>query len=122
MPKKSTSSVRVFYPKFSREEVIQELRKSLGELEKRLPCTLVVLFGSYAGGNYTAASDVDLLVVYQGEENDHAYATVKGVFRIPRLEPHVYSEHEYNEMKTQIKKMISGGIIIYEKKEDDRLQ
>jgi len=117
MPKKSTSSVRVFYPKFSREEVIQELRKSLGELEKRLPCTLVVLFGSYAGGNYTAASDVDLLVVYQGEENDQAYATVKGVFRIPRLEPHVYSEIDYLQMKDVVQKMIRDGVVIYQRKD-----
>jgi len=115
MPKKSTSSVQVFYPRFSREEVIQELRKSLGELEKRLPCTLVVLFGSYAKGNYTAASDVDLLVVYQGEENDQAYATVKGVFRILRLEPHVYPENDYRQMKDTVQKMIRNGVVIYQR-------
>ncbi len=117
MPKKSISSVRVFYPKFSREEVIQELSKGLGELEKRLPCTLVVMFGSYAEGNYTVASDVDLLVVYRGEENDQAYATVKRVFRIPRLEPHVYSESDYRQMKDTIQKMIRDGVVIYQRED-----
>jgi len=104
MPKKSTSSVRIFYPRFNREEVVQTLRQRLADLQKQLPCTLVVLFGSYARGNYTVASDVDLLVVYQGKENEQAYATVKQVFGIPRLEPHVYAENGYLTMKDTLQK------------------
>ena len=113
MPKKSTSSVRIFYPGFSREELIQTLRQKLADLQKQLPCLLVVLFGSYARGNYTVASDVNLLVVYQGEENNQAYATVKQVFRIPRLEPHVYAENDYPMMKDTIQRMMTGGVVIY---------
>jgi predicted nucleotidyltransferase len=113
MLKKSTSSVQIFYPGFSRKEVTQSLRQKLTDLQKQLPCLLVVLFGSYARGNYTVASDVDLLVVYQGEENDQAYTTVKQVFRIPRLEPHVYAENDYLTMKDTIQKMIAGGVVIY---------
>jgi len=113
MPKKSTSSVRIFYPGFSREELIQTLRQKLADLQKQLPCLLVVLFGSYARGNYTVASDVDLLVVYQGEENDQAFATVKSTLSIPHLEPHVYAENDYRTMKDTIQKMITGGVVIY---------
>ncbi|MGQ9780086.1 MAG: nucleotidyltransferase domain-containing protein [Bacillota bacterium] len=40
------------------------------ELETRLPLRLVALFGSYGRGNYTAASNVDLLVVYRGPGNE----------------------------------------------------
>lgn len=114
MPKRSTSSVQIFYPGFSREEVIQTLRQRLNDLQKQLPCLLVVLFGSYARGNYTVASDVDLLVIYQGEENDQAYATVKQVLHIPRLEPHVYPENDYRTMKDVIQKMIRDGVVIYQ--------
>jgi hypothetical protein len=113
MPKKSTGSVRIFYPRFSREEVVQTLRQRLTDLQKQLPCTLVVLFGSYARGNYTVASDVDLLVVYQGEENEQAYAIVKQALRVPHLEPHVYAENDYRTMEDTINKMIKDGVVIY---------
>ena len=115
MPKKSSSSVQVFYPKLSKEELIQAISKNLEELKKRLPLLLVVLFGSYARGNYTVASDVDLLVVYKGEENKAAYATVKRTLDIPNLEPHVYAEKEYENMRETIKSMIRDGIILYQK-------
>lgn len=67
MEEKSSSSVRVFYPRFNREDIIHLITKNLGNLKRELPLLLVVLFGSYAKGNYTVASDVDLLVVYEGE-------------------------------------------------------
>jgi predicted nucleotidyltransferase len=114
MPKKSSSSVQVFYPKLSREELIQAINKNLEELKKRLPLLLVVLFGSYARMNYTVASDVDLLVVYKGKENKAAYATVKKALNIPRLEPHVYAKKEYDDMEEAIKSMIRDGIILYQ--------
>jgi len=117
MPKKSTSSVQIFYPGFNRDEVIQSLRHKLDDLQKQLPCLLVVLFGSYARGNYTVASDVDLMVVYQGEENDQAYATVKQALSIPHLEPHVYAENDYLTMKDTIQKMITGGVVIYRRED-----
>jgi len=113
MLKKSTSSVQIFYPLLSREEVILSLRQKLDALQKQLPCLLVVLFGSYARGNYTVASDVDLLVVYQGKENDQAYATIKKALNIPHLEPHVYAEDDYRTMQDTIQKMITGGVVIY---------
>ena len=113
MLKKSSSSVRVFYPEFNKEEVIQEISSNLDRLERELPLLVVVLFGSYARGNYTVSSDVDLLVVYAGEEKKEAYAIVKRTFKIPRLEPHVYSECEYKEIENTVKKMIKDGIILY---------
>jgi len=119
MPRKSSGSVQVFYPKFNREEIIQALTQKLGNLQRRLPCLLVVLFGSYAKGNYTVASDVDLLVIYQGKETEEAYAIVKRAFNMPHLEPHVYSEHEYREMRGDIEKMIRGGITIYRREESE---
>ncbi len=112
MLKKSSSSVQVFYPKFNREEIIQKLGKDLGNLVKELPLTLVVLFGSYARGNYTVASDVDVLVVYKGEEKQEAYSTVKRTLDIPHLEPHVYSEREYKEAEDTIKNMIKDGVVM----------
>jgi len=116
-----SSSVRVFYPKFSREELIARIDGRLLRLNEKLPLTLVVLFGSYAKGNYTAASDVDLLIVYKGEPRDEAYTLVKRELDIPLLEPHLYTEAECEIMWATIGKMIRDGVIIFDSRgrEDD---
>ena len=112
MLKKSLGSVQIFYPKFNKEELIQAIREKLEDLNKKLPLQLVVLFGSYAKGNYTVASDADLLVVYRGKERKDAYATVKKTLGVSRLEPHVYSDSEYEKMKKTINKMTKNGIVL----------
>ncbi|MCL6642782.1 MAG: nucleotidyltransferase domain-containing protein, partial [Candidatus Bipolaricaulota bacterium] len=63
MPSRSSSSVKVFYPKLSQAEVITRLRAGLKELQPQLPIARAVLFGSYAKGNHTVGSDIDLLIV-----------------------------------------------------------
>ena len=79
--------------------------------------SLVVLFGSYAKGNYTVASDVDFLVVYEGEGKKETYAIVKTALDIPNVEFHVYTEKEYKEMKDTVKRMTKEGVILFQKKE-----
>ena len=70
MQRKYSSSVRIFYPRFDRETIIKILQKKVQALKKELPVSLIVLFGSYAKDNYTAKSDIDLLVVYRGKVKD----------------------------------------------------
>lgn len=115
MQKTYSSSVRVFYPKFNKDDLIQNIRNKIEILDQKLPLNLVSLFGSYAKGNYTIASDIDLMVIYDGKPRDDAYSIVKKTILLPSLEPHVYSEGEYKEMKTTIDKMIRDGAIIYQK-------
>ena len=108
----SSNSVRVYYPRYDTEWLVQELKKRLNELNEELSTSLIVLFGSYAKGTHTVASDVDLLVVYQGARREDAYATVKRIINIPRLEPHVYTEQEHAAMRGVLSKMIASGIVI----------
>lgn len=58
------------------------------------------------------ASDVDLLIVYKGEERPDAFASAKKALDVPLLEPHVYSESEYERLKGVISRMIAGGIVL----------
>ena len=109
MRTESSSSVKVSYPPFTREQLLALLRKRLPLLEEKFPIKQAVLFGSYATGQETVASDVDLLVVYGGEPRGHAYALVKRTLRIPRLEPHVYAEEEYEQVKASLGRMIREG-------------
>lgn len=112
MQRESSSSVRIFYPRISREDLIEQLKAKLPDLTKELPLFLAVLFGSYAKGNYTVASDVDILVVHKGEERTDAFAKVKKALDIPLLQPHVYSEREYEALKETLGRMTAGGVVL----------
>jgi hypothetical protein len=105
--------VRVFYPRFSQKEVIERLRTRLGVLAESLPLTRAVLFGSYARGNFTVASDVDLLVIYQGEANPAAYALCKKILDLPGLEPHPFSATECLNQEETLKRMMAGGVVLF---------
>jgi len=112
MQNKSFSSVKVFYPPFNREELLALLRQRMPALQGKLPLKRVVLFGSYAKGRQTVASDIDLLVVYTGRPRADAYALVKRALNIRRLEPHVYAEEEYEQARMMVERMIRDGILI----------
>lgn len=113
MPKKSSGSVRVFYPRFNTQEVVLRVQQGLEALRRSLPVVRVVLFGSYAKGNYTVASDIDLLVVYRGPRREDAYNLVRRAVDLPRLEPHVYTEEEYAAIQKTLDRMTRGGRVIY---------
>ncbi|PMQ01208.1 MAG: hypothetical protein CBR30_06820 [Dictyoglomus sp. NZ13-RE01] len=115
MQKKLSSSVKIFYPQYSKEEVLEKIREALPQLSENLPLVLVVLFGSYAKGNFTAFSDIDLLVVYEDPIREDAFKIVKKSIRLRGLEPHVYSLSEFKEMENTISKMIENGVIILDK-------
>jgi len=112
MLKESSSSVRVFYPPLTREELLSLLRRRLPHLQVKLPVKSAVLFGSYAKGRHTVASDIDVLIIYAGEPREDAYALVKRTLNIRRLEPHVYAEEEYRQAKMTVERMIRDGIPI----------
>lgn len=117
MQRKFLNSVKIFYPKLSKEEVIQLLLQNLKILETKLPLVRVILFGSYAKGNYTVGSDVDLLVVYDGKKRSDDYAIVKKTLNIPRLEPHIYTKEEYEKIKDILEKMTKDGILLFPKED-----
>lgn len=114
MPSESSNSVRIFYPKFDREDLINSIKGKLDELNEDLSLVKVVLFGSYAKGNYTAASDVDLLVVYRGDPEEDPFKLVKETLSVSGLEPHVYREDEYEKSKETLEKMQEDGVELWD--------
>jgi predicted nucleotidyltransferase len=113
MLNRSSSSVKVFYPKFDTRQVTALVKKGIEPLSALLPLKLVALFGSYARGNYTVASDIDLLVIYGGKSRPNAYNLVKKTLQIPHLEPHVYSEGEYIGNKEVVDRMLRDSKVLF---------
>jgi len=116
MQRKYSSSVRVFFPKFSREEVVRELSRCVGENRKPLGLYKVLLFGSYARGNYTVSSDIDVFVVFDDEKisEDKVCKTLMKAIKLPRVELHIMSKKEFETCKSSkwVKTMEEEGIKI----------
>ena len=113
MPKESSSRVKIFYPRYSRAELVKRIQGRLAALAEMLPLKRVVLFGSWAKGKATAFSDVDLLVVYADPPREDAYQIVWKSLDIRGLEPHVYSQQEATERKRSLKQMAEDGILLF---------
>ncbi|MFB3902205.1 MAG: nucleotidyltransferase family protein [Acidobacteriota bacterium] len=102
--------MKVFYRPYSQSELLALIRAGLLALKERLPLKRVVLFGSYAKDRQTAGSDIDLLVIYSGPPLPDAFSIVKRTLKVPRLEPHVYSEEEYEQVRPTVERMIDDAI------------
>ena len=48
MPDTFSKDVKVFYPKFSKEELVENLKKSFSEISGKTRVERAMLFGSYA--------------------------------------------------------------------------
>jgi len=90
--------VRVTYPALTREQVIERLKQAQVNLERKLRVSRIILDGSYAEGRYTAGSDIDVIVIYEGEERPDAYKIVMEEVGLPRLEPKTYTADQFNAL------------------------
>jgi len=110
------SQVRVTYPVLDKDKVIKVLKEARSGLKKKLHVSRIVLYGSYAQGRHTAGSDIDVIVVYRGAERCDAYKLVVKEINLPRLEPKVYTEEQFNLMIAQSPKFAETiqreGIVI----------
>lgn len=113
MPNESPSSVKVFSPRYTQAQVLEILRNAIPQLVTHLPVQWAILFGSYARGNYTAFSDIDLLVVYSGETREDAFAVVKKGIPLRGLEPHVLTQEELRACLSVWKQMLRHSVTVW---------
>lgn len=101
MRRKYSSSVKVFFPKYSLEDVIREVRRCTSLFSEDLALKKVVIFGSYAKKRCTAGSDIDLFVVFDDSKcsEDKVYKTLMKNIELPRLELHIIPLEEYKMIK-----------------------
>jgi predicted nucleotidyltransferase len=112
MPRKSSSSVKIRYPRYDKERLVRELKKKFSEIAEKYKIKRVVLFGSYAKDKYTASSDIDILIIH-GIKNIDLYKKIKKLINIRGLELHIYSIDDYTKSRDRIERMIRKGIEIY---------
>lgn len=88
-----------------------------------LPVERIVLFGSYARGDYHEGSDVDLLIVvtHAGdifERSREALTALAGCAGTLDVEPHVYTAEEYRRLRNKGNPLITRaereGRVLYE--------
>jgi predicted nucleotidyltransferase len=76
------------------------VRKWIEPISSEAGVMKVVLFGSYATGKQTAASDIDLLVVIDAKrcDKDSAYKLIRRSIKLAMVELHILSKEEYQLM------------------------
>jgi len=118
MRRKSSSSVRIYFPKLSKEELVHLLKEKVKDLSKELPIKTATLFGSYAADRYTAASDIDVFAVIEGGNKGETYHKLYKGLGIDSLQLHLYTVDEYEKLKRNspsfIREVKSKGIPIFE--------
>jgi len=92
---------------------VARLAQAIPRLAESLPLERVVLFGSYATGRQTAASDLDVLVIYRGGPRVDAYQTVRRALGLPGVEPHVYTLEEARQLAPTLERMTRDGVTLY---------
>lgn len=99
---------KIYCPEIDKDSLVSILKDRIEKLSRKLRIRIAILFGSYATGRYTPASDVDLLVVVEDEDKEKAYSEIFKDLKISNLQLHLYTLKEYEKMKT------SGSLFIKE--------
>jgi len=123
---KSSGSVRIRYAP-SKERVEKILSKYFKNLANKLDLKIGILFGSYAKGNYSWGSDVDLLIVASNlPENQSKRFSILMDPDLPiQIEPFGYTTQEFKKMLDEkhpiVIEALSKGKILYASQDYRRL-
>lgn len=107
--------VKVYYPKHNKEEVLKIIQGKIRRIAGEQRIRLAILFGSYAKNNYTAFSDIDLLVVHENE-NPELYNLLYSEIGLTNLELHLYNVSNFRKVVLQsprFVKELEGSICVF---------
>ncbi|WP_243094737.1 nucleotidyltransferase domain-containing protein [Thermus thalpophilus] len=106
-------SVRVFYPKWTREELLRRLKEGVEALREEIPLLEAWLFGSWARGRALVGSDVDVLVIYRGARREDLHLLARRAFPGLPVELHAYAEEEAARLASVLERMRQGALRLY---------
>ena len=96
-------------------DVIEIIRQYIEIIKNDVSVEKVILYGSYAKGNYDENSDIDLALIIAGyNENDFismgAFLLDKSFVLKVDLQPFPFSIEEYNNPKGIMEEILNTGI------------
>ena len=103
------------------EEVLRAALKYVEEVRERYGdrLKLAILYGSYARGDYTPSSDVDLLIVAENIPKTYwdRWSLAYDIVENHPLDPHIYTPEEFKDMVKQGRMTaldaLTEGIVIH---------
>lgn len=90
--------MRIYYREYDLDRIRERVARAEGRL-RSLGVVRVVLFGSYASGRATAASDVDLLVLVRERKDKGNYHEICEALSMPEAEVHLYALDEFRRLE-----------------------
>jgi predicted nucleotidyltransferase len=101
---------------------IADIKKNLEPICKKENIQKAILFGSYATGNNTAQSDIDLIFIKDTNErfldrlNDNLFKNVIEALENKAVDILIYNEKEYNAISGRkfFQRIKREGITLYE--------
>jgi len=97
------------------ETISRTIEDYVADVKSAMPIDKVILFGSYAKGNATAHSDIDLCFFSSSFESQDAFDVVRELFRMTRkygnfdIEPHVFSTSDLETDNPFVKEILRTG-------------
>lgn len=100
------------------------VKRFLNLIIKKFNLKKIIIFGSFARGDYHKGSDLDLVIV--GEFKERFIDRIGKIIELNdsdlEMEVMVYTEEEFQKMIQQrrpfIEQVLEEGIVVYEKKEN----
>jgi hypothetical protein len=107
---------------FINRETNQIVKRFLNLIIKKFNLKKIIIFGSFARGDYHKGSDLDLVIV--GEFKDRFIDRIGKIIALNNsdleIEAMVYTEEEFQKMIQErrpfIEQVLEEGIVVYEKK------
>jgi hypothetical protein len=108
---------------FIDREINKIVKRFLNLIIKKFNLKKIIIFGSFARGDYHKGSDLDLVIV--GEFKDRFIDRIGKIIELNdsdlEIEAMVYTEEEFQKMIQErrpfIEQVLEEGIVVYEKKE-----
>ncbi len=99
-----------------KEEAIKIAKRYIGHISERYIIDNVFLFGSYAKGNHTNDSDIDLAIIFK--EIDDIFNRRIELMQLRdndelMIEPHPFLESDFNQSSPLASEVIKSGVKLY---------
>ena len=109
------------------QSLVNRLKVAIEHIKLMYEPFKIILFGSYARGDFQENSTIDILIIANTELRfiDRIRNAIDVTVGEPPIEPLIYTPGEFSTLRNQgegfIESAIEEGILLYEKKDSEEL-